>query len=103
MMSKREKTEKELSKMRDGLERGVLELEQREMEVQLAWEGMKTEADRVREEVHGGVERILEDVVKFKLHIKEGLEVFEGWVGEEVEGELMEDGMGYGEDNVEVY
>jgi len=95
MTTKREKTEKELSKMRDGLERGVVEYEQREMEVQLAWEGMKQEADRVREEVHGGVERILEDVVKFKLHIKEGLEVFEGWVGEEVEAELMEDGAGY--------
>ncbi|KAK5955180.1 kinetochore-associated Ndc80 complex subunit ndc80 [Knufia fluminis] len=102
MTTKREKTEKELSKMRDGLERGVVELEQREMEVQLAWEGMKQEADRVREEVHGGVERILEDVVRFKLHIKEGLEVFEGWVGEEVEGELMEDGASYAEDG-EVY
>jgi len=102
MTTKREKTEKELSKMRDGLEKGVVELEQREMEVQLAWEGMKQEADRVREEVHGGVERILEDVVRFKLHIKEGLEVFEGWVGEEVEGELMEDGAGYDDDG-EVY
>lgn len=102
MTTKREKTEKELSKMRDGLEKGVVELEQREMEVQLAWEGMKQEADRVREEVHGGVERILEDVVRFKLHIKEGLEVFEGWVGEEVEGELMEDGPGYADDG-EVY
>lgn len=89
MLSKREKTEKELAKMRDGLERGVVELEQREMEVQLAYEGMRVEAERVREEVHGGVERILEDVVRFKLRIKEGLEVFEGWVGEEVEGELL--------------
>lgn len=87
-LSKREKLELELGKMRDGLERGVLELEQREIEVMLAWEGMKSESERVREELHGGVERLLEDVVRFKLRIREGLEVFEGWVGEEVEKEL---------------
>lgn len=93
---KREKTEKELSKMRDGLGKGVLDLEQREMEVQIAWEGMMQEADRVREELHGGVERILEDVVRFKLHVKEGLEVFEGWVTKEVKEELLEDGVNFG-------
>lgn len=95
---KREKTEKELSKMRDGLGKGVLDLEQREMEVQIAWEGMMQEADRVREELHGGVERILEDVVRFKLHVKEGLEVFEGWAVKEVEEELMEDGVDFGDE-----
>ena len=101
--AKREKTEKELAKMRDGLERGVIELEQQEMEVQLAWEGMKQEADRVREELHGGVERILEDIVRFKLHVKEGLEDFEGWVGKEVEEELLEDGTDFAADDREVY
>ena len=89
--------------MRDGLERGVIELEQQEMEVQLAWEGMKQEADRVREELHGGVERILEDIVRFKLHVKEGLEDFEGWVGKEVEEELLEDGTDFAADDGEVY
>ncbi|KAK5097885.1 kinetochore-associated Ndc80 complex subunit ndc80 [Lithohypha guttulata] len=96
--TKREKTEKELTRMRDGLEKGVLELEQREMEVQIVWEGMTQEADRVRDELHGGVERILEDVVKFKLHVKEGLEVFEGWAMKEVEEELEEDNAAYADE-----
>lgn len=88
-----EKLEKELARMREGLERGVVELEQREMEVQVAWESMREEAARVREELHSGVERCLEDVIRFKVHIQKGLEEFEGWVGEEVEVELLGDEM----------
>lgn len=87
MMAKGEKTEKELAKMRDGLEKELRDLEGREMEAGVAWDNMVSEAERVREELHGGVERILEDVIRFKLHVKGGLEVFEGWVGEEVEAE----------------
>lgn len=86
-----EKLEKELSRMREGLEKGVVELEQREMEVQLAYEGMREESARVREELHGGIERLLEDVIRFKVHVQKGLEEFEGWVGEEVEVELLGD------------
>ena len=85
-----EKLEKELSRMREGLERGVLEIEQREMEVGLAWEGMQEEAGRIREELHGGVETMLDEVVRFKVHVQKGLEEFEGWVLEECEGELRE-------------
>jgi kinetochore protein NDC80 len=84
-----EKLEKELARMREGLEKGVLELEQREMEVGVAWESMREEAGRVREELHGQVERALEEVIRFKVHVQKGLEEFEGWVGEEVEAELM--------------
>lgn len=86
-----EKLEKELARMREGLERGVVELEQREMEVGVAWEAMREEASRVREELHGGIERCLEDVIRFKVHVQKGLEEFEGWVGEEVEVELLGD------------
>lgn len=86
-----EKLEKELARMREGLERGVVELEQREMEVQVAWESMREEAARVREELHSGIERCLEEVIRFKVHIQKGLEEFEGWVGEEVEMELLGD------------
>ncbi|KIV94819.1 hypothetical protein PV10_02551 [Exophiala mesophila] len=88
-----EKLEKELGRMREGLERGVVELEQREMEVGVAWEAMREEASRVREELHGGIERCLEDVIRFKVHVQKGLEEFEGWVGEEVEVELLGDEM----------
>lgn len=86
-----EKLEKELSRMREGLEKGVVELEQREMEVQLAYEAMREESARVREELHGGIEKLLEDVIRFKVHVQKGLEEFEGWVGEEVEVELLGD------------
>ncbi|KIW46787.1 uncharacterized protein PV06_02424 [Exophiala oligosperma] len=88
-----EKLEKELARMREGLERGVVELEQREMEVGVAWESMREEAARVREELHSGIERCLEDVIRFKVHVQKGLEEFEGWVGEEVEVELLGDEM----------
>jgi kinetochore protein NDC80 len=87
-----EKLEKELTRMRGELERGAVELEQRDMEVGLAWEGMQEEAGRIREELHSGIERILEEVVNFKVHVQKGLEEFEGWVTEEVEGELEGEG-----------
>lgn len=89
-----EKLEKELARMREQLERGVVELEQREMEVQVAWESMREEAARVREDLHSGIERCLEDVIRFKVHVQKGLEEFEGWVGEEVEAELLGDEFG---------
>ena len=83
-----EKLEKELARMRTDMERGVLELEQREMEVGVAYEGMREEASRVQEELHGQVEKALEDIIKFKVHIQKGLEEFEGWVVDEVQAEL---------------
>ncbi|RMZ87802.1 hypothetical protein DV736_g4969, partial [Chaetothyriales sp. CBS 134916] len=83
-----EKLEKELARMREGLERGAVDLEQREMEVGLAYETMKEEAGRVKEELHGCVERMLEDVIRFKVHIQKGLEETENYVTEEVEQEL---------------
>ncbi|KIV79685.1 hypothetical protein PV11_07232 [Exophiala sideris] len=89
-----EKLEKELARMREGLERGVVELEQREMESQVAWESMREEASRVREELHTGIEKCLEDVIRFKVHVQKGLEEFEGWVTEEVEQELLGDEFG---------
>lgn len=93
-----EKLEKELARMREGVERGVLELEQREMEVGVAWEGMREEAGRVREQLHAGVERALEEVIRFKVHVQKGLEEFEGWVGDEVEAELVGDVGAHAED-----
>jgi kinetochore protein NDC80 len=97
-MSAIEKLEKELSRLRENLNAGVMELEQKEMEVGVAWEGMQTEAGQVREELHGNVERMLEEVVRFKLHVQRSLEEWEKGVGEEVERELEggeeEDGRG---------
>ena len=87
-----EKLEKELGRLREGLSAGVLELERREMECQVRWEGMQEEAGNVREELHGGVERMLEEVVRFKLHVQRALEEWEGGVMGEVERELEGEG-----------
>ena len=77
--------------MRRGIEEGGLRLEQREMEVQLQWERMQGEAGSLRERLHRGVEAVLDEVVRFKVRVQRGLEEFEGWVGDEVEGELLEE------------
>ena len=83
-----EKLEKELARMRADMEKGVLELEQKEMEVGVAYERMREEASKVQEDLHGQVERALEEIIKFKVHIQKGLEEFEGWVVDEVQAEL---------------
>jgi kinetochore protein NDC80 len=63
---------------------------------------MREEAGRVREQLHAGVERALEEVIRFKVHVQKGLEEFEGWVGDEVEAELVGDGsVGVGEDGMD--
>lgn len=96
-----EKLEKELGRLREGVTAGVLELERREMECQVCWEGMQEQAGLVREELHGGVEKMLEEVVRFKLHIQKSLEEWERGVTEEVERELEggeeEGDVGYGD------
>lgn len=86
-----EKLENELARMQRGIQAGVLSLEQKEMEMTVQWEGMQAAAGEVREKLHRGVEGMLEEVVRFKVRVQRGLEEFEGWVGEEVEGELLED------------
>jgi kinetochore protein NDC80 len=42
----------------------------------------------LREELHTEVERMLNDIIKFKVHIQKNLEDYEGFVVEEVEQEL---------------
>ena len=49
---------------------------------------MVLRADALREELHTEIERMLNDIVKFKLHIQKSLEDYEGFVVEEVEKEL---------------
>jgi kinetochore protein NDC80 len=42
----------------------------------------------LREELHTEIERMLNDIIKFKVHIQKNLEDYEGFVVEEVEQEL---------------
>jgi kinetochore protein NDC80 len=85
-----ERLEAELGRMREGVSKGVVEVEQRELEAQLAWEAMQDEAGQLRGRLHAEVEKLLEDIVGFKVHVQRGLVEFENVVGEEVEGELAE-------------
>ena len=54
------------------------------------YEQLEQRGAALREELHTEIERILNDVVKFKLHIQKSLEDYEGFVAEEVEKEWEE-------------
>jgi len=62
-------------------------LEQREMNTNLAYEQLTLRAASLREELHTEIERILNDVIKFKVHVQRSLEDYETWVADEVERE----------------
>jgi len=85
--------------MRTDLTESVQHLEQREMNTNLAYEQLTLRAAALREELHTEVERMLNDVIKFKVHVQKSLEEYEGWVAEEVEREC-EEGI-WGEDGEE--
>ncbi|KAL9623687.1 MAG: hypothetical protein Q9160_002143 [Pyrenula sp. 1 TL-2023] len=88
-----ERLEKEMKRMKEGVEEGWLGLEQEEMRVQMMWEGLVVEAGRRREELHAGIEGILNAVVMWKVKVQEGLAGLEDFVVEEgakEEEELVE-------------
>ena len=58
-------------------------------------------ANALREELHTEIERMLNDIIRFKVHVQKSLEEYEGFVVEEVEGELGEEGEGEREGMVE--
>ncbi|MCJ1410171.1 kinetochore-associated Ndc80 complex subunit ndc80 [Ptychographa xylographoides] len=83
-----EKMEKELAKMRAGLTESVQLMEQREMNTNIEYEQLTLRANALREELHTEIERMLNDIIKFKVHIQKSLEDYEGFIVEEVEQEL---------------
>ncbi|KAL4896914.1 HEC/Ndc80p family-domain-containing protein [Aspergillus ambiguus] len=83
-----EKMEKELAKMRDTLSESVQLMEQREMNTNIEYEQLTLRANALREELHTNVESMLNDVIRFKVHVQKGLEDYESFVVDEVEQEL---------------
>ncbi|EAS32540.3 HEC/Ndc80p family protein [Coccidioides immitis RS] len=83
-----EKMEKELAKMRASLTESVQLMEQREMNTNIEYEQLVLRANALREELHTGVESMLNDIIRFKVHIQKGLEDYENFVVDEVEQEL---------------
>ncbi|POR37361.1 Putative kinetochore protein NDC80 [Tolypocladium paradoxum] len=83
-----EKMEKELSRMRAGLTESVQLLEQREINTTIEYEQLVLRASSLREELHTEIDRILNDVIKFKIHVQKNLDDYEGFVADELEKEL---------------
>ncbi|KAJ5601462.1 hypothetical protein N7510_010996 [Penicillium lagena] len=83
-----EKMEKELAKMRATLSDSVQLMEQREMNTNIEYEQLTLRANALREELHTNVENMLNDVIRFKVHVQKGLEDYESFVVDEVEQEL---------------
>jgi kinetochore protein NDC80 len=52
----------------------------------------------LREELHTEIERMLNDIIKFKVHIQKSLEDYEQFVAEEVEKSCEEQELGDVED-----
>ncbi|KAL8925109.1 MAG: hypothetical protein Q9172_002376 [Xanthocarpia lactea] len=103
-----EKMEKELGRMRRGVGETLEEVERREMGVNIEYEQLTLRANALREELHTEIEKMLNDIIKFKVHVQKSLEDYEGFVVEEVEAELGGDsdeedagGMGVGVENKE--
>ncbi|KXJ96797.1 HEC/Ndc80p family-domain-containing protein [Microdochium bolleyi] len=88
-----EKTEKELAKMRAQLTESVQLMEQREMNTNIEYEQLTLRANSLREELHTEIEKMLNDIIKFKVHIQKNLEDYEGFVADELEKELGNDEM----------
>lgn len=93
-----EKMEKELAKMRATLTESVQLMEQREMNTNIEFEQLTLRANSLREELHTGIESMLNDIIRFKVHIQKSLEDYESFVVDEVEQEL--EGEDDGDDKV---
>jgi kinetochore protein NDC80 len=68
------------------------------------YEQLQLRANALREELHTEIERMLDDIVRFKLHVQKSLEEYEQFIADEVERSLkaqdqeLADGEGEDED-----
>ncbi|KAK3071883.1 kinetochore-associated Ndc80 complex subunit ndc80 [Teratosphaeriaceae sp. CCFEE 6253] len=85
-----ERMEKELGRMRGGVRETVAEVEGREMEVHLEYEQLQLAASSLREGLHTQLERTLNEIIRFKIHVQGSLEQYEEFVGGEIEREVEE-------------
>lgn len=59
----------------------------------LRYEQLVLRANLLREELHTEIDRMLNDVIKFKLHMQKNLDDYEGFVADELEKELGSEDM----------
>ena len=55
------------------------------------YEQLVLRANSLREELHTEIDRMLNDVIKFKIHVQKNLDDYEGFVTDELERELGSD------------
>ncbi|PUU83643.1 HEC/Ndc80p family-domain-containing protein [Tuber borchii] len=79
-----EKLEKELASMRLNMPNGALALEQRMQSVTIERDQLEHACHALREKFHGEVDKMLHEVIKFKVHIQESLENYENLAEEEL-------------------
>ena len=53
------------------------------------FEQLTLRANSLREELHTEIEKMLNDIIKFKIHVQKSLEDYEGFVEGEVEQEVV--------------
>jgi kinetochore protein NDC80 len=54
------------------------------------YEQLQLRANALREELHTEIERMLDDIVRFKLHVQKSLEEYEQFIADEVERSCQE-------------
>lgn len=54
----------------------------------IRYEQLVLQANALREELHTEIDRMLNDVIKFKIHVQRSLDDYEGFVTDELEKEL---------------
>lgn len=52
------------------------------------YEQLVLRANSLREELHTEIDRMLNDIIKFKIHVQKNLDDYEGFVADELEHEL---------------
>ena len=55
------------------------------MLIDYRYEQLQLRANSLREELHTEIERMLDDIVRFKLHVQKNLEDYEQFIADEVE------------------
>jgi kinetochore protein NDC80 len=58
------------------------------------YEQLTLKASALREEMHTEIERMLNDIIKFKVHVQKSLEDYEQFVADQVENEYEEQEQG---------
>jgi len=88
-----EKMEMKLATLRAQLSESVQLMEQREMNINIEYEQLTHKANALREELHTETMRMLNDVIKFKMHVQKNLEEYEEFVAGQLEEELGDEMM----------